>query len=78
MKYNEDPVALAKANADTAADQAYAYDGLCNSLHTHFDNLRDTLQEYGASEIETLIAEQAYDQFAEKYLAGWKTEWKLP
>lgn len=74
MKYDETPESLARANFASAVDQAYDYPSIADALQTYFDNLRDTLQEYGANEYETRDAEAEFDRLASEQCPGWKED----
>lgn len=74
MKYDTDPYELAKVNVSTAIDQAHEYKSLADALQIYFDNLRDTLQEYGASGSEVDHAEQAFCTLASAQCVGWESE----
>lgn len=71
MKYNETPESLARANVLTAIDQAYEHPSIADALQSYFDNLRDTLQEYGANEYEIRDAEDEFDRLASEHCPGW-------
>jgi len=66
------PVTIAKANVTTAIDQASEYANLLEALDVYFENLRDTLVELGADEVQTVTAEEAYMRFASAYVADWQ------
>lgn len=52
MMSRDDAVAFGKASAAMALDQADAYGSLKNSLDSHRDNVRDTLNDERSAEHE--------------------------
>ena len=66
-----DAVKFAKTLLSDAEDQQAFWGGLQNSLDVHFENLRDTMREYGVTdEYSVLEAEQIFQYGADKLKAA--------